>query len=108
MPSFRFTVYGPEQGFFLSFLHDFKTLAYIVGHSGTVQLPRPGAQVEEILSVIFAEGNGEGSGPGFTIEGRSMSVGDVVHVAGFGAWLCDSVGWKGIPPADARRFPLVE
>jgi hypothetical protein len=35
-----------------------------------------------------------------------MSVGDVVHIEGSGAWLCESTGWSRILPQFAARFPL--
>lgn len=100
-----FTVYGPAQGYFISFLHDHRTLAYTAGHSGTLDVP-DGTETERLLDRLFAEGNGHGTGPGFTVDGRSMSTGDVVHVADFGVWLCDSVGWSPLGAADAARFPI--
>ena len=106
MPATRFTVYGPTQGYFLSFLHDCRTLPYTVGYSGTIPVPDPSADAPRLLEGIFAEGNGHGSGRGFTVGGRSMSTGDVVHLEGRGVWLCDSFGWSPIAGADAARFPL--
>ena len=107
MPSIPFTVYGPAQGYFISFLHDYRTLAYTAGHSGVLDVPDSPADTERVLSRIFAEGNGHGDGPGFTVGGRSMSSGDVVHLEGHGVWLCASVGWSRLDGADAARFPLL-
>lgn len=105
MPRIPFTVYGPTQGYFISFLHDCRTLGYTLGHSGTLDVPE-GTEPDRLLERIFAEGNGHGAGPGFTVGGRSMSTGDVVHLEGIGVWLCDSVGWSQLGGADARRFPI--
>jgi hypothetical protein len=105
MPSVPFTVYGPTQGYFISFVHDYRTLAYTAGHTGTLDVP-DGTEPERLLDRIFTEGNGHGTGPGFTVGERSMSTGDVVHVEGLGAWLCDSFGWSPLSGADAARFPL--
>ncbi len=105
MPSTAFTVYGPTQGYFISFLHDYRALAYTLGHAGIIDLPG-GTEPERLLERIFAEGNGHGTGPGFTVGGRSMSTGDVVHLKGLGVWLCDSFGWAPVDGADAARFPI--
>ncbi|HEX6372918.1 MAG TPA: hypothetical protein VF006_28605 [Longimicrobium sp.] len=107
MPFIPFTVYGPAQGYFISFLHDSRTLDYTVGHSGVLDVPDGRADPERVLSRIFAEGNGHGDGPGFTVGRRSMSSGDVVHLEGLGVWLCASVGWTRLEGADAARFPLL-
>lgn len=107
MPSILFTVYGPAQGYFIPFLHDSRTLDYTAGHSGVLDVPDGPADAERVLSRIFAEGNGQGDGPGFTVGGRSMSSGDVVHLEGLGVWLCASVGWTRLDGADAVRFPLL-
>ena len=108
MPSIPFTVYGPAQGYFISFLHDCRTLDYTAGHSGVLDAPDDDAEAERVLSRIFAEGNGHGDGSGFTVGGRSMSSGDVVHLEGLGVWLCASIGWTRLDGADAARFPLVQ
>lgn len=107
MPSVPFTVYGPAQGYFIPFLHDCRTLAYTAGHPGVLDVPDGPVDTDRVLSRIFAEGNGHGDGPGFTVGGRSMSSGDVVHVEGLGVWLCASVGWTRLDGADAARFPLL-
>lgn len=105
MPRIPFTVYGPTQGYFISFLHDYRTLAYTRGHSGTLDVP-DGTEPERLLERIFAEGNGHGDGPGFTVGRRSMSSGDVVHLEGLGVWLCDSFGWSPLAGAEAARFSI--
>jgi hypothetical protein len=105
----RFTVYGPAQGFYLAFLHDWRELAYTHGHSGVAEGNQPVSgegPPPAALAAIFADGNGEGGGEGFTVGGRSMSVGDVGNVEGSGAWLCESMGWSRIPPEFEARFPL--
>lgn len=107
MPSVPFTVYGPVQGYFIPFLHDSRTLAYTAGHSGVLNMPDGAAEAERLLSRIFAKGNGHGDGPGFTVGGRSMSSGDVVHLEGLGVWLCASVGWTRLVDKEAARFPLL-
>ena len=104
MRTIPFTVYGPTRGCFLSVLHDHRTTDYDVGHTGTLDAEH--AEPERLLEVLFAEGNGHGTGPGFVVSGRSMSTGDVVHLEGHGVWLCDSVGWTKLAAADAERFPL--
>jgi len=109
MPTIPFTVFGPDAGLFISFLHRCEDLAYTAAHRGTID--RPSAEMEPaawvaLLERIFAEGNGEGRGAGFTVGGRSMSVGDVVTIDGGGTWICDSVGWRMLPPEEAERFAL--
>lgn len=106
MPSIRFTVYGPAKGYFIPFLDDSRTEAYRVGYTGSVDVDASAADVDRVLSRIFTEGNGEGDGPGFTVGGRSMSTGDVVHLDGRGCWLCASVGWTALGGDQAARFPL--
>lgn len=109
MPTIPFTVFGPDAGLFISFLHRCEDLAYTAAHRGTIDRPsgvmEPAAWVA-LLERIFAEGNGEGRGAGFTVGGRSMSVGDVVTLGGGGTWICDSVGWRMLPPEEAGRFAL--
>ncbi|MDB4949419.1 MAG: hypothetical protein JWM27_2068 [Gemmatimonadetes bacterium] len=105
----RFTVYGPAQGLYLAFLHDWRELEYSHAHSGATETDDTASgegPPAAALAEIFADGNGEGTGDGFTVGGRSMSVGDVVHLAGSGAWLCESAGWSRIPPEFETRFPL--
>lgn len=106
MPLVAFTVYGPEQGYFVPFVHDFRTLAYAIGCVGTIEAPDGPADTPYLLERIFARGNGRGSDPGFTVGRRSMSAGDVVHLEGLGVWVCDIDGWTAVEGADATRFPL--
>lgn len=100
-----FTVYGPTRGYFLSFLHDYHTTDYEVGHTGTLDA-EDGTHPKHLLARIFTEGNGQGTGPGFVVSGRSMAAGDVVHLEGHGVWFCDSDGWAQVAAATAERFPL--
>jgi hypothetical protein len=105
MRTIPFTVYGPIRGYFLSVLHDYRTTDYDVGHTGTLDA-EDGAAPEQLLEVLFAEGNGHGTGPGFVVSGRSMSTGDVIHLEGHGVWFCDSIGWTELSADNAQRFPL--
>lgn len=105
MHTIAFTVYGPTKGYFLSFLHSVATTSYSPGYSGTMNV-QDGADSGTLLEHVFTEGNGEGNGPGFVVSGRSMSTGDVVHLQGLGIWMCDSVGWTQLDPAEAERFPV--
>lgn len=102
LETIRFAVYGPEKGYFLRG-DDPRSERYRLGYSGTIEVSP--TDVNWILSLIFTDGNGEGDGPGFTVNGRSMSAGDVVHLDGYGCWLCASDGWTAI---EAERFPLPE
>lgn len=106
MPNIRFTVYGPAKGYFIPFLDDSRTEAYRLGYAGSLDVDEPASNVNHVLSRIFNEGNGEGAGPGFTVSGRSMSTGDVVHLDGRGCWFCASVGWTALGGDQAARFPL--
>lgn len=105
MRTIAFTVYGPTQGYFLSFLHSVTTTSYSPGHSGTLDV-EDGTASGTLLEHVFMEGNGQGTGPGFVVSGRSMSTGDVVHLQGLGVWVCDSVGWTQLDPAETARFPI--
>ncbi|HEU0298856.1 MAG TPA: hypothetical protein VFR37_05360 [Longimicrobium sp.] len=107
MPDRRFKVYAPAQGYFLSTIHRSSELAYIVGHAGEINVAE-GENPMRTLSRIFAEGNGEGEGTGFTVNRRSMSVGDVVHLEPHGAYLCGPEGFTALAGAEASRFPLGE
>lgn len=104
MPTARFTVFGPAKGLFVSFLDRSEDLAYTAAHRGTVDVPGDDPACTRALERIFADGNGMGGGPGFTVGRRSMSVGDVVTIDGYGTWICDSVGWRPLSGAEAERF----
>lgn len=109
MATLAFTVFGPETGLYLSFRDRREALTYAVGHRGTLRLP--GGSPERsactgLLERIFADGNGMGPGPGFTVGRRSLSVGDVVTLEGLGVWFCDAFGWIEITEPEAGRFPL--
>lgn len=111
MPTLRFTVYAPTKGYFIPGLDNSSTLEYRVGHIGTIEEPGIPADPDvrnALFCRIFSDGNGEGAGPGFTVAGRSMSAGDIVHVESLGPWLCDAVGWTPIPNGLVERFPLSE
>ena len=108
MPKAAFTVFGPVRGYFLPG-DESRTLAYAAGHRGSVDLPD--GPVDElaccaVLRTLFEDGNGMGDGEGFTVGGRSMSVGDVVTIAGCGTWRCDGHGWTELAGTEARRFPV--
>ena len=106
MPSVPLTVFGPQKGLFLSFLDHSEALTYTAAYRGTLSLPDGPVGAVRVLERIFAEGNGMGDGAGFTVGGRSMSVGDVVTLEGLGTWICDSIGWREITGAEAARFPV--
>lgn len=108
MPRIAFTVFGPQAGPFISFLHRSEDVTYSAAYRGTIDntAELDDAECLAVLERLFAEGNGMGSGPGFTVGGRSMSVGDVVTIQGGGAWVCDSVGWRKLQDEEAARFPL--
>ena len=94
LETIRFAVYAPDAA---------QRGRYHLGYCGTIEVSP--TDVNWILSLIFTEGNGEGDGPGFTVNRRSMSAGDVVHVDGHGCWLCAPDGWTEI---DAAPFPIPE
>jgi hypothetical protein len=108
MPEVAFAVFGPVQGYFIPG-GDSRMLEYRLGHRGAVKLPE-GAMDEAarkaVLGRLFTDGNGMGEGDGFTVNGRSMSSGDIVTVGGCGTWRCDSFGWTEIIGAEAHRFPV--
>lgn len=109
MSKIAFTVFAPGTDVFISFLHRSEDLTYTAAHRGT--LDRPAGEMDEaacvaVLDRLFADGNGMGPGAGFTVGGRSMSVGDVVTLDGCGTWLCDSIGWRQLEEAEAARFGL--
>jgi hypothetical protein len=106
MPTAPFTVFGPQKGLFLSFLDRSESLAYRAAFRGAMELPDGPPDAVRVLEHIFAEGNGMGDGDGFTVGGRSMSVGDVVTIEGLGTWICDSIGWRALTGPEAARFPL--
>ena len=108
MPRIPFTVYGPTQGYFISCLHDYRTLAYTLGHSGTLDVPDGPAGTERVLSRIFAEGNGHGDGRGFTVGGRSMSSGDVVTWRGSASGSARRSGGHGSTRRTPRGFPSLD
>jgi hypothetical protein len=108
MPSVAFTVFAPATGLFVSFLDRCEDLEYTAAHRGTVE-PSAGDDAEAwtaLLGTIYADGNGMGDGEGFTVGGRSMSVGDVVTLDGGGMWVCDSFGWRALSPEESARFAL--
>jgi hypothetical protein len=109
MPTIAFTVFAPAKGLFISFLDRNEHLTYIAVHRDTIE--RLGDEADEgtwvaLLGSIFTAGNGMGEGEGFTVAGRSMSVGDIVTLEGGGTWICDSIGWRALSAAEAARFPL--
>ena len=109
MPTIAFTVFGPEDGLFVSYLHRSEDLAYTAAHRGELHAP---AELDDVACVsllerIFADGNEMGEGRAlFTVGGRSMSVGDVVTLAGAGTWICDSMGWRRVSAEEAERFAI--
>ena len=109
MSKIAFTVFAPGTDVFISFLHRSEDLSYTAAHRGTLDHPAgemDAAACVAVLDRLFADGNGMGSGAGFTVGGRSMSVGDVVALDGCGTWLCDSIGWRQLEEAEAARFQL--
>lgn len=110
MTSATFAVFAPVQGYFLPF-HDSRDLVYALGHRGTLELPQERMDVaacESVLCGLSTEGNGMGDGEGFTVNGRSMSAGDVVTIDRCGTWRCDSTGWTELAGMEAARFPVAD
>ena len=103
-----FTVFGPAKGYYLPF-DDCRNLLYAVGHRGTLELPQERmdeAACQSVLCEVYTEGNGMGDGDGFTVNGRSMTAGDVVTIEGCGTWLCAGEGWRELAGMEAERFPV--
>jgi hypothetical protein len=108
MNRIEIAVFGPNQGYFIPRLHDCRSLEYTLGYRGTIEVPDHRSETLAVLEHVFIEGNGYGDGPGFTVDRRSLSVGDVVHAAGHGVWMCDAAGWTELTGEEATRFPLGE
>lgn len=108
MTDAAFAVFAPVKGYFLPF-EDSRDLVYAVGHRGTLALPQDrmdDAACSAVLASLFTDGNGMGEGAGFTVNGRSMSAGDVVTIDGCGTWRCDSFEWTELAGSEANRFPV--
>lgn len=109
MSRVAFTVFVPESGLpFISFLYRRQDLTWVAAHRGTAERAEGETDhvCEALLDRIFADGNGMGEGDGFTVSGRSMSVGDVVTVDGCGTWVHDGEDWRMVPAEEAERFVL--
>lgn len=109
MSKVAFTVFAPESGLpFIGFLHRRQDLTWVAAHRGTAERAEGDLdqECEALLERIFADGNGMGDGDGFTVSGRSMSVGDVVTIDGCGTWVHDGEDWLRLPAEEAERFVL--
>lgn len=108
MPTTAFTVFAPAKGLFISYLDRSEYLTYTSAHRGSTD--RPDGELDEsaclaLLESLFVDGNGMADGVGFTVAGRSLSVGDVVTLDAGGTWICDAIGWRQLPEKEAQRFP---
>lgn len=107
MRQIRFSVYGPKKGYFDCPLDHWWFEPYGFVYAGNICLEPGFVGVKEILSRIFADGNGEGDGPGFTVGDRPMSMGDIVHLENQGCWLRVVDDWAGLDSDGGHGLPFL-